>query len=132
MDKEQWEALCDGCGKCCLLKLEDFDTGEVHYTNVGCKLLDCTNARCIKYSHRKNFVPDCISLSPDNIELLAWMPKTCSYRLVAEGKDLPYWHPLITGDPKSTVITGHSVVGNIFSEHDIDENDLPFHITEFD
>ncbi|MFZ9135983.1 MAG: YcgN family cysteine cluster protein, partial [Candidatus Puniceispirillaceae bacterium] len=93
LDKDQWESLCDGCGKCCVLKLEDVDTGEVHYTDVGCKLLDCKTARCSSYEKRKSFVPDCVMLTPDNLGMLSWMPKSCAYRLIYENKDLPDWHP---------------------------------------
>ena len=131
MTPSQWESLCDGCGKCCVLKLEDVDTGTVHYTDVGCKLLDCTTARCRDYSHRKSVVPDCVILTLDSLHKLAWMPSTCAYRLLFEGKDLPDWHPLITGDRNSPRRAGHSVAGRIFTESDIDEDDLPDHIADW-
>ena len=121
-------SLCDGCGKCCF-KLEDVDTGTVHYTDVGCKLLDCTTARCRDYSHRKSVVPDCVILTLDSLHTLAWMPSTCAYRLLFEGKSLPEWHPLITGDRNSPQRAGHSVAGRVFPESDIDEDNLPDHIT---
>ena len=107
LDKDQWESLCDGCGKCCVLKLEDVDTGDVHYTDVACKLLDCENVRCTNYAARKTHVPDCVLLTPDNLGILSWMPQSCAYRLIYEKKDLPDWHPLITGDAKSTTLAGH-------------------------
>ena len=129
MTPSQWESLCDGCGKCCVLKLEDVDTGTVHYTDVGCRLLDCTTARCRDYSQRKSLVPDCVILTADNLNKFAWMPSTCAYRLLFEGKDLPEWHPLITGDRNSPQRAGHSVAGRIFTEADIDEDNLPDHIT---
>jgi uncharacterized cysteine cluster protein YcgN (CxxCxxCC family) len=129
LDKDQWESLCDGCGKCCVLKLEDVDTGEVHYTDVGCKLLDCKTARCSNYEKRKSFVPDCVMLTPDNLGMLSWMPKSCAYRLIYENKDLPDWHPLITGNPDSAILAGHSVAGRLTTESAVDEDDLPDHIT---
>ena len=129
LDKDQWESLCDGCGKCCVLKLEDVDTGEVHYTDVGCKLLDCKTARCSNYEKRKSFVPDCVMLTPDNLGMLSWMPKSCAYRLIYENKDLPDWHPLITGNPDSAILAGHSVAGRVTTESAVDEDDLPDHIT---
>ena len=128
MTHHQWESLCDGCGKCCVLKLEDVDTGEIHYTDVGCRLLDCSTARCTNYPDRKTFVPDCVILSPTTVETLAWMPESCAYRLVQEGKDLPAWHPLVTGTADSTRQAGHSVAGRIVPEAEVDEEDLPDHI----
>ena len=131
MTSSQWESLCDGCGTCCVLKLENVDTGTIHYTDVGCRLLDCTTARCRDYSRRKSMVPDCVILELESLHKLVWMPSTCAYRLLFEGKDLPEWHPLITGDKNSTQRAGHSVAGRIFTESDIDEDDLPDHITEW-
>lgn len=128
MTDEEWESLCDGCGKCCLIKLEDIDTGEYHYTNVGCTLLDGESCLCKNYQNRKAIVPDCVILKPDKLDQLPWMPESCSYRLLYEGKDLPSWHPLVTGDPKSTHHAGHSVAGKIISEDGVDEDDLPSHI----
>ena len=131
MTKLQWESLCDGCGKCCVLKLEDVDTSNVYYTDVGCKLLDCTTARCRDYSNRKMHVPDCVVLTIDNLPMLRWMPKTCSYRLLFEGKELPDWHPLLTGNQKSPAIAGHSVAGCVFTESAVEEDDLADHITDW-
>ncbi len=131
LDKHQWESLCDGCGKCCVLKLEDIDNGDVHYTDVSCKLLDCQTAKCTKYNERKKYVPDCVLLTPNNLSVLSWMPKSCAYRLVYENKDLPNWHPLVTGRPDSTLLAGHSVAARVVSEGCVVEDDLPDHITKW-
>ena len=131
LDKDQWESLCDRCGKCCVLKLEDVDTGDVHYTDVACKLLDCENVRCTNYAARKTHVPDCVLLTPDNLGILSWMPQSCAYRLIYEKKDLPDWHPLITGDAKSTTLAGHSIANRVLPEGSVDEDDLPDHITNW-
>lgn len=116
MTPQEWESLCDGCAKCCLHKLEDEDTGEIAYTNVACRLLDLGTSRCSNYKQRKRLVPDCLKLAAKDISRFQWLPPTCAYRLVAEGKDLPSWHPLITGDPLSTVKSGASVCGWAVSE----------------
>lgn len=118
MSKAEWESLCDGCAKCCLEKLEDSETRKISYTNVACKLLDCDTCRCKNYSKRQRIVPDCVLLTPKNIAHLSWMPKTCAYRLVYEGKDLPSWHPLKTGDLDSVHKAGASVKGRVISEND--------------
>jgi uncharacterized cysteine cluster protein YcgN (CxxCxxCC family) len=102
MNEEEWESLCDRCGKCCVLKVEDVDTGDIYYTDVACKLLDCGNATCMNYAERKQTVPDCVSLTPENLSSLKWMPRSCTYRRLFEGHDLPEWHPLLTNDPDST------------------------------
>ncbi|MDP6344210.1 MAG: YcgN family cysteine cluster protein [Alphaproteobacteria bacterium] len=112
----EWDALCDGCAKCCLHKLEDIDTGELAFTNVTCRLLDLDSCRCTDYHRRSTLMPDCVVLSPDNIAKLFWMPSTCAYRLLAEGKDLPDWHPLISGDPDSVHRAGISVRGRAINE----------------
>ena len=111
LTRQEWEALCDGCGKCCLHKLEDADTGEVHATNVACKLLDLHSARCTNYRGRLAFVPDCVRLSSTSVAKLAWLPSTCAYRLRAEGRPLYDWHPLISGDPESVHRAGISIRG---------------------
>ena len=116
MTPEEWESLCDGCGKCCLHKIQYEDTGELFYTNVACKLLDLGTCKCSRYETRQRYVPDCVQLSPDNIAELAWMPSTCAYRLLSEGKDLPDWHPLVTGDPGSVHRAGQSVLGRCVPE----------------
>jgi len=132
MTEEEWESLCDGCGKCCVIKLEDIDDGSIHYTGIGCRLLDGDTCRCTDYPMRKKKVPDCVILSPDRLDSLPWMPATCAYRLLHEGKPLPDWHPLITGDPESTHRAGMSVRGQIIPEDDIAEEDYPAHIRKWD
>ena len=102
MTTEQWESLCDGCGKCCVIRLEDEDTGDIYTTDVGCRLLDGHTCRCTDYANRKAEVPDCVQLTPENVSRISWLPATCAYRLVAEGRDLFDWHPLTTGNPEST------------------------------
>ena len=131
MNTSEWESLCDRCGRCCLHKLEDEDTKEVHYTDVACKLLDCENARCTNYVARKTHVPDCVLLTPDNLGILSWMPQSCAYRLIYEKKDLPDWHPLITGDANSTMLAGQSVANRVVPENSVDEDDFPDHITNW-
>ena len=98
MNSSEWEALCDKCGKCCVIKLEDYDTKEIHYTNVSCKLLCEKTALCKDYDNRKAIVPDCKILTPDNLKNLEWMPNTCAYKLLNDGDPLPSWHPLVSGN----------------------------------
>ena len=112
----EWEALCDGCGKCCLHKLEDEETGEFFHTNVACRLLDLTTGCCTRYVDRFRWVPDCVALTPGEVQRVAWLPRACAYRLRAEGQPLPDWHPLVTGDPDSTRRAGVSVCGWAVSE----------------
>jgi uncharacterized cysteine cluster protein YcgN (CxxCxxCC family) len=116
--KSEWESLCDGCGRCCLVKLEDEDTGEVHFTDVGCRLLDVKTARCADYGHRSRRVKDCLRLTADNAGNLAWLPPTCAYRLVARGEDLPDWHPLVSGRRESVIDAGISVLGRVSALED--------------
>ncbi len=123
MSEDQWEALCDGCAKCCLVKLEDEDTGEIAYTRLHCKLLDAETCRCSNYESRKQFVPDCVKLTPDNLGALKWMPKTCAYRLIHEGKPLEDWHPLISGEQSSVHRQDHSIMGRTVSEDTVFEGD---------
>ena len=115
--KKEWEALCDGCGKCCLLKIEDEETGKVEFTNVSCKLLSNKSCQCKKYEKRHIFVDDCIKLDHKNIKKIKWMPKTCSYRLIYEGKNLPEWHHLISNDLQTIHNTGNSVKGKTIREN---------------
>ena len=128
MNENEWESLCDKCGKCCVIKLEDFDTQEVHYTNVSCKLLCEKSASCKNYENRKSIVPDCIILSPDNLKDLKWMPETCAYKLLNEGKKLHYWHPLLSGNDKDIVNSGNSVKNRVTNENKIKIKDLPDYI----
>ena len=128
MNENEWESLCDKCGKCCVIKLEDFDTQEVHYTNVSCKLLCEKSASCKDYENRKSIVPDCIILSPDNLKDLKWMPETCAYKLLNEGKNLPYWQHLLSGNDKEIVNSGNSVKNRVTNENKIKIKDLPDYI----
>ena len=128
MNENEWESLCDKCGKCCVIKLEDFDTQQVHYTNVSCKLLCEKSASCKDYENRKSIVPDCIILSPDNLKDLKWMPETCAYKLLNEGNKLPYWHPLLSGNDKEIVNSGNSVKNRVTNENKIKIKDLPDYI----
>ncbi len=116
MNDEQWESLCDGCAKCCLLKLEDEDTLEIAFTNVACRQLNLGTCSCNNYSRRSLLVPDCVTMTPDLVPELSWMPKTCAYRRLSEGKPLSWWHPLISGDPETVHKVGISVRGRVVSE----------------
>jgi uncharacterized cysteine cluster protein YcgN (CxxCxxCC family) len=124
LDRAEWESLCDGCAKCCLYRLEDADSGEIHFTNVHCRLLDVDAARCTDYANRSVRVPDCITLTPAVLEDPSWLPATCAYRLVAEGKDLPAWHPLVSGRADSVREAGHQVSGRAICEDDADALEL--------
>jgi uncharacterized cysteine cluster protein YcgN (CxxCxxCC family) len=128
LDRAQWEALCDGCGKCCVHKLEDEETGELFSTNVACKLLDRHSGRCSNYRHRRAFVPECVRLTPKLAGTLDWLPETCAYKLRAEGKPLADWHPLNSGDPESVHKAGISVRGWTVSE--VEAGELEDHILE--
>lgn len=130
MTTGEWESLCDGCGLCCLHKLEDYDTQEVTYTNVACRLLDTTSCRCKNYRVRKKLVPDCVVLTPDRVSEFHWLPKSCAYRLVSEGKDLYPWHPLISGSQDSVHRSGISVQGRVISERDA--SDLEDHMVKWE
>lgn len=131
MNEAEWEALCDGCGKCCLNKLEDEDSGEVALTRVACRLLDDATCRCAQYDIRHQFVPDCIVLKPSNIAShLYWMPQTCAYRLLHEGKELADWHPLISGTFETVHAAGVSMRGRTVSEFDVADEDWEDHIID--
>ncbi len=116
LNRTEWEALCDGCGRCCLHKLEDEDTGEVIETNVACRLLDTSSGRCGDYRHRRAFVPDCLRLTPALVRQVAWLPATCAYRLRADDEPLADWHPLIAGSKEAMIAAGISVAGRCISE----------------
>ncbi|MDA0675109.1 MAG: YcgN family cysteine cluster protein [Proteobacteria bacterium] len=120
MSRAEWESLCDGCGKCCLHKIAE-DDGSISYTDIACRLLDIDACRCTRYARRNRYVPDCVRLTPDNVGTLSWMPSTCAYRLLAEGKDLPKWHPLVTGDPESTHRAQQSVRGRAVPQDTVDD-----------
>lgn len=129
--KPEWEALCDNCGRCCLLKLEDPDTAEIDFTNIACRLFDGAECRCSQYALRKQLVKDCVVLTPENIERHAyWMPSTCAYRLLFEGKPLHDWHPLISGDPETVHEIGISMRYKTLAEYEIDTDDLEFYVIE--
>lgn len=131
MSQQEWEALCDGCGKCCLNKLEDEDTGEIDLTRIACRLLDDSTCRCSQYPIRHQFVPECIVLKPDNIEdHLYWMPQTCAYRLIYEGRELYDWHPLISGRAESVHHAGVSVRGMTVPEFEVPEEEWDDYLIE--
>ncbi|MBX3573968.1 MAG: YcgN family cysteine cluster protein [Mesorhizobium sp.] len=122
MTAAQWESLCDGCGKCCLAKLEDEDTGDIYFTSVGCRLFDAGTCRCTDYAHRLEKVEDCVRLTPQNVRTIPWLPSTCAYRLVAEGQDLAWWHPLVSGRTESVHEAGISMRGRVTAnERDLAE-----------
>jgi len=124
LTQDEWEALCDGCGKCCLHKLEDIDSGEAFYTNVACRLLDLSTCRCMDYANRSKLVPDCLQLTADLAHELSWLPESCAYRRLAEGRDLAWWHPLNSGDPMTVRKVGVSVCGKAVAESEVDLDDL--------
>lgn len=128
LDRGQWEALCDGCGKCCLHKLEDEDTGEMHATNVACRLLDRRTGWCSDYKHRRAYVPECVRLTAGNVRAIDWLPSTCAYRLRGEDKPLPDWHYLVSGDRDAVHRAGESVKGWTVSEDDV--GDLEHHLVD--
>lgn len=130
LDRGQWEALCDGCGKCCLHKAEDEDTGRIYPTNVACRLLDRVSGQCTNYRHRRQFVPDCVRLTPKLVDEISWLPRTCAYRLRGEGKPLPEWHYLISGDREAVHRAGESVRGWTVAE--VDAGDLENHLVDRD
>ncbi len=130
MDRAEWEALCDGCGKCCVHKLEDEETGELLPTNVACRMLDRATARCADYKHRHAYVPECVRLTPARLRAIDWLPASCAYRLVADGEPLPAWHHLVCGDREEIHRMGMSVRGWTISEDDA--GDLEHHLVDRD
>lgn len=128
MSREEWESLCDGCAKCCLLKLEDEETGLIHYTNVVCSYLNQKKCQCTQYKERRRLVPTCLQLEPGELDDLYWMPSTCAYRLLNEKKPLPQWHPLVTGSRKEIVASGNTVTGKVISEEYVHEDGLDEHL----
>ncbi len=127
----QWESLCDGCGKCCMIRLQDEETNEIHTTNVACKLFDRHACRCSDYNNRSANVPDCVTLTAENVKKLHWMPETCAYRLVANGMDLPDWHHLISGSGNSVHEAGFSVQDRSVCETEIATEDLEDHLVSW-
>lgn len=128
MTPSEWESLCDGCARCCLNKLEDWDTGEIIWTDVACTLLDQKTCRCKDYENRIDVVPDCVPLSVDVLPTIAWLPPTCAYRLIGEGRDLYWWHPLISGSAETVHQAGVSVRNRTVSEDGMDVEDLEDHL----
>ena len=132
MTPDEWESLCDGCAQCCRIKFEDEDTGRIYHTNVVCELLDIYHCRCTRYAERSILVPTCLTLTSDLVPTLKWMPETCAYRLLAEGKPLPDWHPLCSGKTDSVHKAGISVRGKVISAREVDEKDLPDYVVDDD
>lgn len=128
MSDTEWESLCDGCGRCCLNKLEEWETGSIFWTHVACRLLDGDTCRCTDYPNRQSLVPDCIRLTPESVATLTWLPPTCAYRLVGEGRDLYWWHPLVSGDSETVHAAGISVRGRTISEAGMAVEDLEAHM----
>jgi uncharacterized cysteine cluster protein YcgN (CxxCxxCC family) len=132
MTQAEWESLCDGCGRCCLNKLQEEGSDRTFYTDVGCRLLDPQSCRCKDYKHRAAKVKDCVTLTPRNINRISWLPPTCAYKLVAAGRDLYWWHPLVSGDPETVHAAGVSVRGKVgASEVDVPDKDLEDHIVSW-
>lgn len=128
MSREQWESLCDGCALCCLHKLEDEDTNEVYYTEVHCRYMDSDNCRCTVYQERQKKVPNCVWLTPEQASEFRWLPESCAYRVLAEGRKLADWHPLISGDPDSVHQANISIKGKGVADDQVAEEDWEDHI----
>jgi uncharacterized cysteine cluster protein YcgN (CxxCxxCC family) len=131
MTRVEWESLCDGCGKCCLHKLQDETSGEVHYTRVVCRYLEQKQCRCTVYTKRKKLVPTCVVMKPGELENLYFMPSTCAYRILAEGKGLPIWHPLIAGGRKAMIASDNTITGKVISEEFVHEDGLEEHVVHW-
>ena len=131
MSPAEWESLCDGCGLCCVIRFEDEDTGQIIPTHVHCKLFDPDVCGCIDYANRQAEVPDCVQLTPDNIERLKWMPLSCAYRRLHEGRPLAWWHPLVSGDPETVHQAGISAQGRTVSEEEVDVEDFEDYVVEW-
>ena len=131
MTTEEWELLCDGCGQCCLVKLEDTESSEIYYTDVVCHLLDHETCQCGDYQNRCIRVPDCVKLTVENLNDLGWMPDECAYRRLAEGRGLEWWHPLVSGSSETVHLSGASVRDKVISETEIDVEELEFHIVDW-
>ncbi|MBM4204183.1 MAG: YcgN family cysteine cluster protein [Gammaproteobacteria bacterium] len=131
MTDAEWESLCDGCGRCCLIKLEDEDTGELHYTSVVCLYFNQRTARCKRYPERHELVPECIHFDASGAAAFDWLPDSCAYRKLAHGEPLEWWHPLVSGDRRTVIEAGISVLGKVTSEVHVHEDDLEDHIVRW-
>jgi len=132
MNDAEWEALCDGCGRCCLVKLEDEDTLDVHVTDVSCVLLNTTDCRCTQYAKRKTIVPDCLNVRPLDADKLRWLPKSCAYRRLHEGRPLADWHPLISGDAHTVHLEGIGMAGRCIPENLVPIHEIPQRLVHWD
>jgi len=131
MTREEWESLCDGCAKCCLHKIEDVDSGKVFTTDVACRLLDINACRCKDYEHRSELVKDCLPLMPEIVNEIVWLPKSCAYRRLAEGRGLPWWHPLVSGDQNIVYQTGNAICGKVIPEEMVNMADIEKRIVDW-
>ncbi len=131
MTLEEWESLCDGCGKCCLHKIEDEDTGEVFFSNIACRLLDLNTCRCKNYQNRSEEVPDCIPLTAKMVHEISWLPRSCAYRRLAEGRGLARWHPLISGSCRTVIEAGISICGRVIAEEEVDLSELGEYLVDW-
>lgn len=131
MTHEEWESLCDGCAKCCLHKIEDIDSGMVYTTDVACRLLDLKSCRCKDYRHRKELVSDCLQLTPEVLKEITWLPRTCAYRRLAEGRGLAWWHLLVSGDPDTVIRAGISVCGKVVPEEMVKMADIEDRVVDW-
>ena len=131
MNPAEWESLCDGCGRCCLNKLEDVETGAIRYTDAACRLLDLDRCRCMSYADRGRLVPECVRLTPNNVLAVGWLPHSCAYRRVAEGRDLAWWHPLVSGTAETVHRAGVSVRGKVVSEEALSPDGLEAHVIDW-
>ena len=131
LSDHEWEQLCDGCAKCCLHKFEYEDTQEILYTRIACRLLDTDTGSCRNYDNRFALVSDCVKICPKDLSALRWLPSTCAYRRLSEGKPLAAWHPLVSGDPLSVVRAGKSAVGRVVSEDAVPPEDWEDHVIQW-
>lgn len=133
LTRAEWESLCDRCGRCCLHKLEDDETGEIYWTNIACRLLDRSACVCSSYGNRHDFVPDCVRLDVEEVvsQTYTWLPPSCAYRLLAKGEDLRWWHPLVSGDPETVHTAGISVRRRVISDADVPEDGYEDHLCDW-